>query len=63
MSRGSDGFEIADLCSSDSSSGRDLARGSFSSWGKWTKLQDSHREEERTDNLDSSQVSRRLLVD
>jgi hypothetical protein len=44
MSCGSDGFGIADLRRSDSGSGRDLGRGSSSSWDKWTS---SRRKDEK----------------
>src|SRR5271156_1980720 len=52
MSRGFDGFEIADFRDPGSDSGRDEGRGSSSDWNARTNLQNIHREEDRADRLD-----------
>jgi DNA-binding MarR family transcriptional regulator len=52
MPRGFDGFELDDFRDSYSEQGRDLGRGSSSSWDEWQKRQDIHRLEERADRPD-----------
>ena len=52
MARGFDGFEIDDFRESGFDSGRDVGRGSSSSWTDSNSLYYIHREEERADQRD-----------
>ena len=52
MSRGFDGFEIDDFRDSGFDSGRDVGRGSSSSWSDRNGLYYIHREEDRADRRD-----------
>src|SRR5690348_6865673 len=52
MARGFDGFEIDDFRDSGFDSGRDVGRGSSSSWNDRNGLYYIHREEERADRRD-----------
>src|SRR5690348_8842498 len=52
MSRGFDGFEIDDFREPGFDFGRDVGRGSSSSWNDPNGLYYIHREEDRADRLD-----------
>ena len=58
MSRGFDGFEIDDLRDSDLGSGRDVGRGSSSTWNARTNLHNIHREEDSADRFDREERQR-----
>src|SRR5271156_2060511 len=58
MSRGFDGFEIADFRDPGSDSGRDEGRGSSSTWNARTNLHNIHRDEDRADRLDREERQR-----
>ena len=58
MARGFDGFEIDNFRDSGLDSGRDVGRGSSSSWNDWNGLYYIHREEERADRRDREERER-----
>ena len=58
MARGFDGFEIDDFRDSGFDSGRDVGRGSSSSWNDRNGLYYIHREEERADRRDREEQER-----
>ncbi|HTV60662.1 MAG TPA: hypothetical protein VMJ93_17445 [Verrucomicrobiae bacterium] len=58
MTRGFDGFEIDDFRDSGFDSGRDVGRGSSSSWNDPNRLYYIHREEDRADRRDREERQR-----